>query len=232
MTVNVPKDAAFGYYWAVQFEPAANSTKAPGAANVRGAVAIFTLLNADAPGAKRTIQVTSFSTEKRTYEFLPVNFSVATHNSGNTHVAPTGNIFIKRGGKQVGVVSINPNGGYVLPGSNRIFTAAWSDGFPVYKPVIGPDGQPVRNKDGTIKQHLVWNFSQVPKLRFGHYTADLLLVYNDGARDIPVSGTLSFWVIPWRIIAFLIVVGGLVALGLWSIFGKAKRAAGRIRKKP
>jgi hypothetical protein len=211
MTVSVPKDAAFGYYWAVQFEPAAASTTAPGGASVRGAVAIFTLLNADAPGAKRAINVTSFSSQRRSYEFLPVNFKVATHNSGNTHVVPTGNIFIKRGSKQIGVLSINPNGGYVLPGSNRIFTVAWGDGFPVYKPSLGADGQPLRDKDGKVKQHLVWNFSQVPKLRFGHYTANLLLVYNDGARDIPVIGSLSFWVIPWRLIGIVLALVGLIA---------------------
>lgn len=211
MTVSVPPDAAFGYYWAVQFEPAAGSTAASGGANVRGAVAIFNLLNADAPGAKRTIKVSSFSTSKRTYEFLPVNFRIATHNSGNTHVAPSGNIFIKRGGKQVAVLPINPNGGFVLPGANRVFEASWSDGFPVYKPLLGPDGQPQRDKNGQIKQHLVWNFSQVPKLRFGHYTAEMLLVYNDGARDIPVTGTVSFWVVPWRVIGMVLALVGLIA---------------------
>jgi hypothetical protein len=233
MTVDVPAGAAFGYYWAVQFEPAAASTAAPGGASVRGAVAIFTLLNADAPGAKRSIDVTSFSVERRSYEFLPVNFSVATHNSGNTHVAPTGNVFIKRGGKQVGVLSLNPNGGFVLPGSNRIFTTAWSDGFPVYKPVLGTDGQPVRDKNGKLKQHLTWNFSQVPKLRFGHYTATLLLVYNDGTRDIPVSGTVSFWVVPWRLILIILAVLIIPPLAVYLIMRRRfRKRLEKERQKP
>jgi hypothetical protein len=214
MSINVPKEAAFGYYWAVQFEPAAGSAASPGAATLRGAVAIFVLLNADAPGAKRTIKVTNFSVDHHTYEFLPVNFKVSTRNSGNTHVAPGGNIFISKGSKQIAVLSINPSGGYVIPGANRTFTSSWSDGFPVYKPSIGEGNQPQRKKDGSIKQHLTWNFSQVPKLRFGHYRASLLLVYNDGARDIPVSGSVYFWVIPWRLIitvlAFIALVAGLV----------------------
>jgi hypothetical protein len=40
----------------------------------------------------------------------------------------------------------------------------------------------------------------VPKLRWGKYTANLLLVYDDGTKDVPIEGTLSFWVIPWRLI--------------------------------
>jgi ABC-type glycerol-3-phosphate transport system permease component len=36
-------------------------------------------------------------------------------------------------------------------------------------------------------------------LRFGKYTAKMLLVFDDGARDVPIEGVVSFWVIPWRL---------------------------------
>jgi hypothetical protein len=223
MNVNLPASAAFGYYWAVQFEPAQGASAAPGGANVRGAVAIFVLLNADAPGAKRTVDVTGFSVERKSYEFLPVNFRIATHNSGNTHVAPTGNIFIKRGSTQVGVLSINPNGGFVLPGSNRVFETAWGDGFPVYVNRTDASGQLLRDKNGQIKKKLSWDFSHANRLRFGHYSAQLLLVYNDGARDIPVTGSVSFWVVPWRLIIGVLAILIVPPLAVYMIMRRRFR---------
>ncbi len=206
MTVDVPASASFGYYFAVEFTSATPTPKTDNGAAVQGAVASFVLLNAESPGEVRQMRVTSFSADHRFYEFLPANFSVRLHNSGNVYAGASGNIFIMRGSKQVAVLNVNENHGLVLPGSNRQFGVEWSGGFPVYKPILDASGQPVKNKDGQPKQKLSWNFSQISKLRFGHYTAKLALVYNDGARDVPISGTLSFWVIPWRLIIGVIVV--------------------------
>jgi hypothetical protein len=215
MTINLPKSAAYGYYYAVQFELANPPQPQPGAARLQGAVAIFVLLNAEAPGAKSKISVSSFKANHSTYEFLPVNFTVQVHNNGNVHTAPHGNIFIKKGSKQVAELHVNSTEGVVLPASNRIFKAQWTDGFPIYVPVTNAAGQTVKDKNGDIKTKLKWDFSKAAKLRFGHYTANLVLVYNDGQRDIPITGTLSFWVIPWRLIAIvfflLLLIGGLLA---------------------
>jgi hypothetical protein len=206
MTVNLPPSAAFGYYYAAQFELANPPKPKPGAANLQGAVAIFVLLNAEAPGASRRIEVTSFKADHSTYEFLPVNFSIAVRNTGNVHTAPHGNIFIKRGSKQIASLNVNSTEGMVLPKSNRIYASAWNDGFPVYVQAANPDGTPIKDKNGKIKLHLKWDFAKASKLRFGHYTAQLLLVYNDGQRDVPITGTLSFWVVPWRLILLIILL--------------------------
>ena len=214
MTINVPSTAAFGYYFAVEFTrpiPPKAQAGTPGAA-FQGAVASFVLLNAQAPGEIKQMEVTSFSSDHHIYEFLPVNFSVRLHNSGNIYAGASGNIFIMRGKHQVATLNVNANHGLVLPGSNRVFTVSWSDGFPVYKTVYGSNGQPVLNKNGQPKQTLSWNFCQVSKLRFGHYTAQLALVYNDGQRDVPITGTLSFWVVPWRLIIFAILIIALPAV--------------------
>src|SRR5581483_737544 len=194
-------------------------------AKVQGAVASFVLLNAQAPGEKKHLAVTSFTADHKSYEFLPVNFTIRVHNSGNIYAGASGNIFIMRGKKQVGVLTVNGNHGLVLPGSNRVFKASWSDGFPVYKAVYDANGQPVTGKDGKPKVQLSWNFSKVSKLRFGHYTAQLALVYNDGQRDVPISGTVSFWVIPWRIIGGLLVVALFVGIGVWSTLRRTGRFA-------
>jgi hypothetical protein len=211
MTVSLPPSAAFGYYYAVQFELANPPKPVPGAARLQGAVAIFVLLNADAPGASRKIEVNSFKADHSTYEFLPVNFSIQVRNTGNVHTAPHGNIFIKKGSKQVATLSVNQTEGMVLPKSNRVFDASWSDGFPVYIPATDPAGKPIKDASGNLKYKLKWDFSKAAKLRFGHYTANLLLVYNDGQRDVPITGSLSFWVIPWRIIGIVLFIVVLIA---------------------
>ena len=205
MTVNVPKSAAFGYYWAVEYLRATVQAPQPGQAVARGAVATFVLLNAEAPGAKRQAQIVSFSADRKSYEFLPANFTVKVRDTGNVHVAPHGNIFITKGSKQIDTLDVNAAEGNVLPGGSRFFSAAWSDGFPVY--VTKYNGQvPVVDKNGKPVSSLHWDFSKANRLRFGHYTAKLVLVYDDGSRDVPLTASVSFWVVPWRLIVYVIII--------------------------
>jgi hypothetical protein len=223
MNVDLPASAAFGYYYAAQVELANPPKPQPGTARLQGAVAIFVLLNAESPGASRKIEVTSFKADHSSYEFLPVNFSVQVRNTGNVHTAPHGNIFIKKGSKQVASLDVNATEGMVLPKANRVFGAAWSDGFPVHVSLTDESGQPIKDAKGQIKTHLKWDFGKASKLRFGHYTAQLLLVYNDGQRDIPISGSLSFWVVPWRLIGGLALIAVFMIIGFWSTFKKTGR---------
>ena len=218
--INVPKTAAFGYYYAVTF--ARKSEDIPGgprSTKVIGATATLILLEVRVPNAVRDIQVLDFSTPQQIYEFLPVNFTIKLKNKGNVHVVPTGNIFIDRQGekKDVAILPVNELKGNVLPDSNRIFESGWSDGFPVYQQQTNSDGTIMTDKLGKPITKLKWDFSQIPKLRWGRYTANLLLVYDDGAHDVPIEGKLSFWVIPWRIVGGLAVVMLLVLIGLRSV---------------
>lgn len=226
MTINVPSSASFGYYYAVGFSRADAPTPQPGGAALEGQVITFVLLDVVVPGAKRELQVSGFSSDRSVYEFLPTILSVKVKNSGNVHLSPTGSIFIKRGQKTVATLSINPNQGNVLPNSTRTFKAEWSEGFPVYVPKT-QDGKPFNNPDGTTAKQLKWDFSKVPDLRVGKYTAKLVLVYDNGQRDVPIEGTLSFWVIPWRLLFGLLLIVGLAGLGLWSITRNFWRRFGR-----
>jgi len=213
MTVSLPKTAAFGYYFAVEYLRATAENSQPGKAVARGAVATFILLNADAPGAKRQADIASFSADRKSYEFLPATFTVKVRSTGNVHVAPHGNIFIMHGKKQVGSIQINSALGNVLPNSARFFTAEWSDGFPVYIVKYNSDS-PVVDKNGKPVKSLKWDFSHANRLRFGHYTAHLVMVYDNGQRDVPMEAYVSFWVIPWRLIgiifALILLIGALV----------------------
>lgn len=215
MTINAPASAAFGYYYAVIFSRDNNQAQ-PTAANLQGAVASLVLLDVQAPGAKRQSQLVSFSTTQKVSEFLPVNFSVRMHNTGNVHVAPRGNIFITKGGKNVALLEVNLAGGYILPNTYRQFTTSWKDGSPVYKTKMA-DGKTVLDKNDQPETSLDWGNFNPSKLRWGKYTAHLVMVYNDGNSDIPLEADLSFWVIPWRIIGFGLLILLLVLAGLYAV---------------
>ena len=234
-TINVPSSAAFGYYYAVTFSRKSEVIPdGPRETKVIGATASLILLEVRVPNAVRDVEVLDFSVPKKIYEFLPVGFTVKLKNKGNVHVAPRGNIFIDRWGqKDVAILPINDLKGNVLPDSNRIFTSTWSDGFPVYQIQETKDKKEITDRKGDPIMKLSWDFSQVPKLRWGKYTANMLLVYDDGKRDVPIEGKLTFWVIPWRILGGLAIVTLLVLRGLWSMirdsfkkmFGKKKNGS-------
>jgi hypothetical protein len=178
----------------------------PGQAVAHGAVATFILLNAEAQGAKREAQITSFTADRKSYEFLPASFTVKVKSTGNVHIAPHGNIFITKGSKQIGSIEVNSAGGNILPGSSRYFSSSWSDGFPVYQFKTGSDGRPIADKQGQTEKSLHWDFSRANRLRFGHYTAHIVMIYDNGQRDVPMEASVSFWVIPWRLIGLLALI--------------------------
>lgn len=213
MTINVPKTAAFGYYYAVVFTRAGDDTRPDKGAAINGGTAVLVLLDARVPNAKRKLDLVSFAANHRVYEFLPTHFNIAFHNSGNVHLQPAGDIFIKHGSRLVATLPINGEGGNILPQSNRIFTQDWADGFPYYKPRVA-DGKVVQ-KDGEPVLDLTYDLSKIGHLRFGKYTAQLEAVYDDGTRDQPLEATISFWVIPWKWLLGLLAILLLVGTGLY-----------------
>ena len=219
-TFTVPEEASFGYYYAFVFSRAEDQEAKPGETAVVGGTATLVLLEARVPNALREITVTEFSTDKTVYEFLPVNFTVSLKNSGNVHVAPRGNIFLSRGSnKDIALLELNSGKGSILPDSTRIFETGWKDGFPVYEETI-ENGQVVLDELGHQTYHLTWDFKNASHLRFGKYTAKMLLVYDDGTRDIPIEGVVSFWVMPWRLIAGAVFIGIFFLIGMKSTLSK------------
>lgn len=220
-TFTVPKEASFGYYYAFVFTRAKNQEDlAAKETAIVGGTATLVLLEARVPDAKREITVTEFKTDKTVYEFLPATFTVSLKNSGNVHVAPRGNIFLSQGkNKDIALLEINSGKGSILPDSTRIFDTQWKDGFPVYEETI-ENNQVVLDELGNQTYHLTWDFKQASKLRFGKYTAKLLLVYDDGTRDIPIEGVVTFWVMPWRVGAGVVFILIFFLIGMKSTLGK------------
>lgn len=218
MTVQVPNTAAFGYYYAVVFSPASADAVTPGASTYKGANAILVLLNARTAGEKNVLEIADFSADQHAYQYLPVTFSVKIHNTGDIYAAPRGVIYISRSltGEVLDTLDINKGSGNVLPGTNRVFQTAWANGFPVYG-TKRLNGQIVSDSAGKPANELQWDLSRINKLRFGRYYARLVVVYNDGTRDIPLYATLSFWVIPWLMLLVAGILLALVILGLWTV---------------
>jgi Fn3-like domain len=226
-TITPPKEASFGYYYAFVFSRA-NENLSPEERRtaLNGGTAILALLDVDVPGAKKEIALEKFSLDKSVYEFLPTTFTVTLKNQGNVHAAPRGNIYIDKGDeKDIALIEVNKEKGNILPSSKRAFEATWTDGFPKYVPKI-VDEKEVKDADGNTVMELTWDFKDASKLRFGHYTAKLLMIYDDGTHDVPLEGEVSFWVIPWRIIGGGLIVLLFIGLGLRSmlggVFGKMK----------
>jgi hypothetical protein len=222
MTISLPASASLGYYYAVLFEPQLPFATPSANTNViKGSNAVLVLVDTHSANEKRQLQVTNFSVSQHLYEYLPASFSVTVRNSGNIYMPPQGSIYISQNSSFSSVIAtldVNKGAGNVLPNSSRSFQSEWSNGFPVFTPKT-VDGQPVSSKGKPVEQ-LQWNFTQLNRFRFGKYYAKLTLVYNDGTRDIPITGVVSFWVIPWKLLigiplTLVILAFILIRTGMW-----------------
>lgn len=237
MTITLPKTAAFGYYYAVVFTREGDDATQTGNTNsISGGSAVLVLLEANVPGAKREVSLVSLTSKHNVYEFLPASFDVKLKNTGNVHVVPHGNVFILKGDKQIATLDVNGEQGNILPGSNRIYLTEWADGFPHLEKTV-EDGKVKLDKKDQAVTHLVWNNGLgskdlKPHLRMGKYTAHLFAVYDNGTRDVPVEAEITFWVIPWRLLAGTLLILVLVGAGTYSLTrGTWQRIGGWVRRR-
>ena len=216
LTFSPPVESALAYYYAIIVKRQVDTTDDAATTIVTGAPAILVLANIYSPNAIQELQLVDFSMKKKFYEYLPAEFEIDIKNTGNIHVSPLGNIFIDKGDdKDIGLLSINKENGLILPDSERTYTAKWTEGFPAYEPVL-ENGVEKKNENGETVYKLNWDFSKINQFRFGKYTANLLLVYDNGTRDIPIESVLTFWVFPWKILLVLLLVTVVLSLGIIS----------------
>jgi hypothetical protein len=204
-TIDIPESAAYGYYWTITLSQDNGSPLAKSGVNLTGAAGVPILLNVRKAGAKAEAKILNFSANNFVSEYLPVDFTVKVENFGNVHVKPHGNIFITgSGNKSLAVLDINSTLGNIIPNSARVFNASWNDGFLVKEPVL-QDGQVKFDKNGKEMEQITINWNKLTSFRFGKYTANLILVFDNGTKDIPLESTISFWVIPYKVIIGLII---------------------------
>ncbi len=215
IAVNIPKTAGFSYSFALEISRQ-KILQAPTAGHaINGSVAVFALLNVDRPDAKSELKVVNFTADKKLYEYPPVTLAVRFNNTGNTILQPSGNIFVQRGvtaKTPMATLAVNAKDSYILPGTQRSMSATWNSGFATY--------QSTTNSNGSVTKHLVVDWQKFAQFRIGKYTASLVAVYNDNGRDVPVQGTVTFWIIPWRAIIGALLV---IALLVWFVRWRGKR---------
>jgi len=208
-TIAVPKEAAYGYYFAITFTQDNTSLLKRTGAAITGAAAVPILLDVKKEGAKAEAKITQFSVSQAVTEYLPADFVVKVENQGNVHVKPHGDIFITDGKNQLADLPVNPYLGSVIPNAQKVFNASWDDGFLVRTPVM-EYGQPKLDKNGKPMETLTINWNKLTSFRIGKYTANLLLVYDNGIKDIPIQTSVSFWVLPYK--ALLVIFATVVVL--------------------
>ncbi len=222
ITIHLPENTGFSYSFALIISRVSAPTSVTHGRLLKGSVAVFTLINVDRPDAVKKLEISSITTDQHIYEFLPSTVTVRVKNTGNTIARPYGNIYIQRGetGDPLATLAVNDTQAYILPGTERNLTANWSDGFPVYTTNTDASG-----KSSTT---LNWDLDHLRKFRFGQYTAKVVAVYNDGTRDVPIVGEVTFWVIPWKaILGLVLAIGALVWLSRWYM---KKRTAKAVQK--
>ena len=118
------------------------------------------------------------------FESAPISFIVRVKNEGNVHVQPIGTIKVSDTfGNSVASIPVNSSKSNVLPKSIRRFGGG-----------------------GTTSDEKLQMTSK--SLLFGHYTAQLTLGY--GLTGQALTSTISFWVIPYKLILIIILILGTV----------------------
>jgi hypothetical protein len=228
MSISVPSGAQLGYYYAVLLTPNVSNSTVVNSNSLKGSNAILVLLDTNSKNEHKLLKTSSFSSSKGLYQFLPASLNISVKNPGNIQLIPQGDVYISRtpNGKSIATLPFNTGEGNVLPGSSRVFSVQWTNGFPSYV-VKTIDGQQINGKNGKPEQQLQWNFSSsLSEFRFGKYYAHLVLVYNNGSQDFAQDSYTSFWVIPWTLI--LIVIFGIVAIiVIWKLINKYIRVLWR-----
>ncbi len=227
-TITVPSDAAYGYYFAINFTQDNNSPLKRSGAAITGAAAVPVLLDVTKAGAKLDGKLLSLTTDNSFYEYPPVKFFTVFENSGNVHIRPTGNIFIKDVfGNQVAVLTVNDTQSAIIPGLKKTFTSVWDDGFITVEPKLQVDGTPILDKNGKAETQLNFKFDKILDLRIGRYTASELMVISTADRDIPFTAETSFFVFPWKVVGGVILFIIFAGIGFYSTI---KNALKRILK--
>jgi hypothetical protein len=155
-----------------------------------------------------------YAQETSFFDRLPVNFELRVRNDGSVHVLPTGTIRITNMfGNTVATVPVNPSNGRVLPNSVRKVRSSW-----------GPDDLPEQGGFFTEFQ------SEWKGFGLGRYTASADAAY--GLKHQALAASVSFWIIPWRLL-----LAAFLALCLLVLFLKGynrmvvKSAMGRAKGK-
>src|SRR6266498_722128 len=88
VTLSLPKEAGFNYSFALVISRVAQSNSNKSSHQLKGSLALFTLINIDRPGATRKLELGKINTSKQVYEYLPAEVDIELKNTGNSIFQP------------------------------------------------------------------------------------------------------------------------------------------------
>ena len=190
-TIKVPGDAEPGGHF-VGILWTSGATPTTGESSVGLIAKTGTLVLVRVAGAvNESGRIVEFLTDRQSYNYLPANFALRFSNTGNIHLKPAGMIEVKNmWGAKVATLDVNKDLANVLPDSIRKFEAKWQKNE---VPAGISDWQKER-------ENFAW----------GKYTA--IVVLNYGANGQVATAQVSFWVFPWRVTLFYLVMVVIVLL--------------------
>ncbi len=183
VTINIPADAApGGYYGVIRFTAAAPESDTTSVTlSASLGTLVFIRVNGD---AKESLSMKEFSTSqngKSSWLFEGAPIDF------DVRVSNDGTVYEQ----PVGQIAVSDMFGNKIANVN----------VNLEKRVVLPGS--IRKFQGSLDKSVIGN-----RILFGYYTADITMSY--GSNDQKLTTSLSFFVIPWKLI--LLVIGGLVAL--------------------
>ena len=199
ITITIPKSAEPGGHFAAVFWGTQSPKDVKNAVSIGSKTGILILLRVNG-AVNEDGGILEFNTvnAQRFYTALPVNFFYRFQNSGGDRIKPVGDVTIKN---MIWLTSAkvpgNPVEGNILPSSTRKFETVWQGGS-------GPTPLAAADQGNFLnKVSYEWrNFG------FGHYKADISLSY--GVKNQVSTGSVGFWVIPWHLMIFVVIVAILI----------------------
>ncbi len=181
-TIRIPENANAGGNYAAIFWGTSSPKESGGNIGISSRIAILVLLNVSGEVIEDG-QIKNFQTNKKTFNYLPIDFSYILKNNGTVHLKPEGKITIKNiFGREISILPANPNKYYALPGAERFFSVI----LDVESPIDKADTQ---GFFGELKK-------EKNSLGFGYYRAILDIEF--GKEKKSAQDSLSFWILPWR----------------------------------
>lgn len=196
-TISVPEKASAGGHYAAIFW-SSTPPQIEGKVGVGVVTKVGSLLLVRVSGEiKEEMRLIDFSTSKKFYNRLPVQFLAAFENTGNVHLKPMGEIEIKPKffGVGKGKVSVNEVGGNVLPKSIRRFEASWQK-----------TASPPSRATNAVSKFFEELKNEWKNFALGSFNASLFVLFGTTPPQT-VERTLTFYVFPWRVILVGLIVG-------------------------
>jgi hypothetical protein len=138
------------------------------------------------------------------FEYHPIDFKLTLKNDGNVYMTPGGTISVHQGdlAKSSFIIpNLNEDKGAILAGTTRSYINRWNDS--AFRMKSDTD-----TTSGQVNYSFDFHPEALNKIRIGRYTATLQLFYRDKAtgENIRMDYDIHFWVIPWKIILFIIAL--------------------------